>query len=320
MLGQPFGAKAYNSITNLRKRLTDRRQVLAMYSQYVTRAGARMLVAKAIKEGARTETQLTDQLINTEDTAAIARQLVDAAFRRLEHLRVRRDTYERCLIDELAKRDTRESAEIFAAEIERTWIQQHEQGYPASNLDPEERPRPHGTAGHTCWQQIEDRHAYIGGWDSQLPHILIQVASYLGAAGVGGVISNRADALFTATARYLFRRVDERWHRHARTPTDRLTKEEAVDAARASAMVRGYLWWEWVLKVQSTTQNTDHSWTVILNASCQANECRENLSINVPTGDPCNATIFLIDSATASRCPHTRYPDDKYHVRWLRDD
>jgi hypothetical protein len=172
-----------------------------MFSQYVTRAGARMLVKKAVKDDGKTGNQLTDQLIATEGTAAIARQLVETTFKRLQWRQASRSAYERILINELAKRTTQESAEIFAVETENGWIQEHEQGYPSSRLDPDARPKPHGTSGHVCWLQtkvIRKSGRYF--WSPEIPHIVIQVASYLGAAGAGGIIGNRADAIATNIA------------------------------------------------------------------------------------------------------------------------
>jgi hypothetical protein len=120
---------------------------------------------------------------------------------------------------------------------------------------------------------------------------IIHVASYLGAAGLGGIVGNRADATLVAGARRLFRSVHDRWRRRASTSDAALSEDEAIDAAKAAAITLEYE--PTTLTVISAIQDTDKSWLVNLGARHKPLETNEFLRARVPAGDP-SATSILI--------------------------
>ena len=121
---------------------------------HVSESGAQRLVEQAVRDGHTVADHPPHRLIATEGTGHVARRLVDATLDRLQCAGTVRSGYEINLIDELATRDTRGSAEKFAAAAEAAWIRQHEEGYPDSRLDPDARQGPHGSPGHVCWQAL----------------------------------------------------------------------------------------------------------------------------------------------------------------------
>lgn len=160
--------------------------------------------------------------------------------------------------------------------------------------------------GHICWQSTEDRRSpgEAQAAPAEIAQILVHVASYVGAAAAGGVIGNRADAIFTAVARRMFTSVDRSWHQRTVDPGAPLTREEAVEAAVASAVTRGY--GQWSFQLRSASQGTAHSWIILLEALCPAGHCRDSLRAHVPAGDPFDVTIILFEPKHVSRirCAH----------------
>jgi hypothetical protein len=126
----------------------------SMSSIHVSKAGAQKLVQQSVRDGHRVADHLPHRLIATEDTGHVARRLVDAVLERLQAGRPMRSEYEMNLINELDRRETRGSAEAFAAAAEKEWIRQHEEGYPDSSLSADERQGPHGSAARVCWQGL----------------------------------------------------------------------------------------------------------------------------------------------------------------------
>ena len=125
-----------------------------MPSIHISKAGAQRLVQQAVRDGHHVADHPPHRRIATEDTGHVARRLVDAILDRLQTGRAERTAYERNLISELDRRDTRGSAEAFAAAAEAEWIRQHEEGYPDSSLPPDARQGPHGSPGHACWRDL----------------------------------------------------------------------------------------------------------------------------------------------------------------------
>lgn len=125
-----------------------------MTSIHVSKAGAQRLVEQASRDGHRVADHPPHRLIKTEDTGHVARRLVDATLERLQSGRSERSAYEVNLITELDRRETRATAEDFAAAAEVAWIREHEEGYPHSSLSVEARQGPHGSPGHVCWQAL----------------------------------------------------------------------------------------------------------------------------------------------------------------------
>ncbi|MBC6456595.1 hypothetical protein [Actinomadura sp. HBU206391] len=112
----------------------------------------------------------------------------------------------------------------------------------------------------------------------------VEVATYLGAAGIGGIIGNRADSVVTRTASRLFQSVRDRWQ--SRGADGHLSEEEAVDAAIAAALAHDYHLES--LRVTSAEERSDGSWRVSLAAPGLT------LRVLVPTGDLAEATILII--------------------------
>jgi hypothetical protein len=125
-----------------------------MPSIHVSKAGAQRLVQQSVRDGHHVADHLPHRRAATEDTGHVARRLVDAILDRLQTGGTERSAYEVNLINELHRRETRGSAEAFAAAAEAEWICQHEQGYPDSSLPPDARQGPHGSPGHVCWQDL----------------------------------------------------------------------------------------------------------------------------------------------------------------------
>jgi hypothetical protein len=121
---------------------------------------------------------------------------------------------------------------------------------------------------------------------------IVEVASYLGAGALGGIVGNRADAALVTTVRAAFQSVRTRWL--ARTSTDDapLAEDEASDAAKAAAIARKYE--PATLTVTSAHQQPDGSWIVHLDTSDPHNQQRQSLRAHVPPGDPAHATILII--------------------------
>jgi hypothetical protein len=121
-----------------------------MPSTHISEAGARRLVQQAVREGHSVADHAPHRLVATEDTGHVARRLVDAMHESLQ-VPGSQQRYVATLMAELARRDTRTSAEKFATAARAEWIRQHEEGYPDSSLAVEARQGPHGSPGHVCW-------------------------------------------------------------------------------------------------------------------------------------------------------------------------
>ncbi|SEG91761.1 hypothetical protein SAMN04489712_13043 [Thermomonospora echinospora] len=116
--------------------------------------------------------------------------------------------------------------------------------------------------------------------------VAIEVATYLGAAGIGGIIGNRTDSVVVRAASRLFQSVRDRWQSRGADTDGPLSEEEAVDAAIAAALAHDYRLES--LRVASTEQRSDGSWRVSLTAP------HLTLRVLVPAGDPADATILII--------------------------
>lgn len=139
------------------------------------------------------------------------------------------------------------------------------------------------------------------------PHVetletIVEVASYIGTAALGGVIGNRGDAIVMAgvkrlrrrrirrRVRVLFGSTHDRWRERTSAADTPLTEREAVDAAKAAALTRGYA--ETALDLVHACQRTDNSWIVYLSTG----KIGEDLRAHVPAGDPASAKILIICS------------------------
>jgi hypothetical protein len=108
------------------------------------------------------------------------------------------------------------------------------------------------------------------GISNILDHV-VEVATYLGAAGAGGIIGNRADAATVRSVKELFTRVRERWLSRKPEQDKALSRDEASDAARAVAGALGYPLES--LSVRTAEQREKGSWVLILgnpDPPCQA--------------------------------------------------
>jgi hypothetical protein len=122
--------------------------------------------------------------------------------------------------------------------------------------------------------------------------VAINVAAYVGSAGIGGILGGRTDAIFVATAKALFRSVHERWlKRSADNNETSLSEDEATDAAKAAAIAIDYN--PASIRVVSAVQREDRSWSVKLVASRQDIPGTEHLRASVPGDDPARATILI---------------------------
>jgi hypothetical protein len=252
-----------------------------MFSQYVTRAAARLFVNQAVMNTGQASTDLLNSLDVPDDTAAVARRLVYAIIDRLQRGDTARSIAEESLIRQLANRSTREAAEIFVAEVESTWTRKF-------------------------------REAYTGQQHAAAIEFVIEVASYLGAAAAGGIIGNRADATLTVFVKWAFEGICRRWrHRPHRTELS-LSKWDAVCAAATSIIAFGYKpkpYGPWNLRLEDASQQSDGSWVVVLVVACTMNRCRERFRVRVPAGDPSNASIILLHGTErwSAHCAHSEW-------------
>jgi hypothetical protein len=119
---------------------------------------------------------------------------------------------------------------------------------------------------------------------------LVDIGSYITAAGVGGIIGNRADAALVRTATRMFQSVRKRWSERTATGENAaLSKEEAVDAATGAALTKGYDLDE--LVVDSAEQVPDGGWIVMLMVQ---GSWSTRLRVRVPPGDPATATLLIL--------------------------
>ncbi|MFD1937582.1 hypothetical protein ACFSKW_39555 [Nonomuraea mangrovi] len=168
-----------------------------------------------------------------------------------------------------------------------------------SNVSTEKRPETTG--------------AGFEGISNVLDHV-VEVATYLGAAGVGGIVGNRADAATVRSVKELFTRVRERWLSRKPEQDEALSRDEASDAARAAANALGYPLES--LSVRTAEQREEGSWLLILDGRRRGTV--EHLRVTVPPGDPGNATIFVIPSLPSRGSAEIPVPLAKAPRRRLR--
>ncbi|MEU6038650.1 hypothetical protein ABZ801_24895 [Actinomadura sp. NPDC047616] len=113
----------------------------------------------------------------------------------------------------------------------------------------------------------------------------MEVATYLVATGLGGVIGNRSDA----PAKRLFEAVVERWRRDQRR--EALTIDEAVDAAKAAIYAAQRRGIPRTVDVISARRRRNGSWTVRLRV--EDSRRRLPVAVVIPEGDPANAKIHI---------------------------
>ncbi|CAL9614646.1 hypothetical protein SUDANB176_05701 [Streptomyces sp. enrichment culture] len=130
--------------------------------------------------------------------------------------------------------------------------------------------------------------APAGADRSSLPAVVdtvVNLAGYAGAAAIGGVIGNRADA----AVRALVASARERWSRRHAAPDAPLSEEEAVEVAKAAAAAHGFA--EDALRFDGAELREDSgSWVVRLGSG---GEHGETLTAVVPPGDPQRARVLI---------------------------
>lgn len=149
---------------------------------------------------------------------------------------------------------------------------------PRASLPPDERTAGERTAGgRTAGVAI------TGDERSMLPAITeaaVNLAGYLGSAAIGGVIGNRADAQVVR----IVQGVHERWRARRPGPRDPLTRDEAVEVARAAVTAEGY---ENCELLGAVAWADSGSWVVRMSAGA------ETLTVAVPPGDPSRARVVI---------------------------
>ncbi|MCX2729107.1 hypothetical protein OOZ19_02535 [Saccharopolyspora sp. NFXS83] len=122
---------------------------------------------------------------------------------------------------------------------------------------------------------------------------VVQVASYVGAAGLGGVIGNRADASTVAAARALFRSGISRWRlRRADAADEALSEQEAREVARGAALTMHWVGEDSRMEVVDSERHGD-SWTVRLRHR-RRGSATEIIHVTVGSGDPEHARILVV--------------------------
>ncbi len=119
---------------------------------------------------------------------------------------------------------------------------------------------------------------------------LVEVSQYLAAAGLAGVVGNRAD---TAVQR-MFRSVVDRWRDRGDEESAELKVEEAAAAARAAVSVA----WNRPVEqftVISAERSPDGSWHVcVLPPPELSADGPSRAKVSIPPGDPENASIEVV--------------------------
>jgi len=169
---------------------------------------------------------------------------------------------------------------------------------PPSNTEPRPSPEPPPKAAFEGHLDDLDHSPYpVAGppvaayRDSLLVTYLVDVATYLGAAALGGIIGNRADAGTVAAVRRMFKTVRKRWKKRNTGPNTPLTWEEAIEAARAAVLTQP-------LPAPSATdlratRQPDGSWRIVF-----YEDSHPAVTVTVPAGDPARATILIQADAT----------------------
>ncbi|WP_289009394.1 hypothetical protein [uncultured Thermomonospora sp.] len=121
---------------------------------------------------------------------------------------------------------------------------------------------------------------------------VVDVAAYLGAAALGGIVGNRADAGTVAAVRRMFQAVRDRWRERSTDPAAPLTREEAIEAATAAVLSQS-------LSFPSSDdlraiQQPDGSWRIVFHE-----DSRPALTVTVPAGDPGSAMIVVVVNSAA---------------------
>jgi hypothetical protein len=147
-----------------------------------------------------------------------------------------------------------------------------------------------GEVGSPTPPPPQSRAAALAAPSTLLP-IAIHVASYLGVAGIGGIVGNRADAICVATAKDLFNSVRNRWLKRASDINTALSENEAVDAAKAAVIASKYE--PSTVRLIYSTQLKNQDWVIRLEACLQKNGRPEYLRALVPSGDPERTTIMI---------------------------
>jgi hypothetical protein len=110
--------------------------------------------------------------------------------------------------------------------------------------------------------------------------IAVNLAGYLGAAAIGGVIGNRTDA----QVQRLVHEVHQRWRARRPGPHDPLARDEAVEVAAAAATTQDF---DDLELVSAHLRSDTGSWEVRLRSG------DDTLTVGVPPGDPSRARIVI---------------------------
>ncbi|WP_131742721.1 hypothetical protein [Actinomadura roseirufa] len=111
--------------------------------------------------------------------------------------------------------------------------------------------------------------------------LVVNLASYVGSAALGGVIGNRADI----QVRRVLDVVRARWQSRRGAPDTPLTREEAIEVVDAAAAVHGYD--TGGAELLETELRDDGAWLVRLGVD------GETLTAVVPPGDPGRARVVI---------------------------
>ena len=125
---------------------------------------------------------------------------------------------------------------------------------------------------------------------------MVEVATYLGAAALGGIIGNRADAGTVATVQRMFKAIRDRRQERNTDDNAPLTREEAIEAATAAVLSQS-------LPVPASTdlratRRPDGSWEITF----YEDFANPVMVVTVPPGDLGRATIVVrVDSTYEHR-------------------
>jgi hypothetical protein len=139
--------------------------------------------------------------------------------------------------------------------------------------------------------QLPDRRTAGAPVDPSFVPLIFHAATYLGAAGLGGIVGNRADAVVVDSVKHLFRSVHDQWNKRASSDQEALSREEAVDVVKAAALAHGYEPATFILIL--ARQDEHQSWFIELVARLKTSDSHELLRARILPGDPAKSNIVI---------------------------
>jgi hypothetical protein len=134
----------------------------------------------------------------------------------------------------------------------------------------------------------------------------VEVAAYLGAAGLGGIIGNRTDAATGKVIRALFLKARTSWQERSSGPDEPMLLEEAADVARGAVLTMGGSLES--VTVQSAHQDERGSWWFVVNT--QRDGVLDQVSVLVGGADPERERVIIAPMVWHDPAPEAEPPNE----------